>query len=162
MAVTGFKSAKSLGVGYFSTIVNLHPQVMVQHFVVDDSLNDVALYVTPVQSGIDADSFGSFGIAAKLDGVLVLYLSVGSPGNEAVNLFVKVFAVDLVKKCFEVEEASPLTQHRFSGSWSRVPDLGGVGPDKISQHRWCIFSSAFNEVCQRGQDVRISLKEHVM
>ncbi len=48
MAITGFKVPKSFGVGYLPTVVNLHPQIMMQHFVVDDALDHVASYVTVV------------------------------------------------------------------------------------------------------------------
>jgi len=148
MAITGLVPAKGPGVGYLTTIFNLHPQVMVQHFVVDDALYHVAGYVTLVENGIDADNFGSVGIAGKLNGILVSHPPVGSPGNVTVNPVIEILGVDLVEKYFEIDETPLVTQHGSPGLARRPPDLGGVGSDKISQHGRRFLVSALYELRQ--------------
>jgi hypothetical protein len=148
MAIAGFKLAKGLGVGYLATIANLHPEVMMQHFVVYDALYNVQRHVTPIQNGIDTDSSGSVRIAAEFDGILISYPPVGSPRDKAVNHILEVFTVDFLKERFEIEEVSPLTQYCALGPRMGFPDLGGVSGDKISQLRWCFLASALNKISQ--------------
>jgi len=84
MSKSLFEPAKPFGVGHFAAITRFHAKIMMKHFVINDSSEDIFRDRAPVQYGIDPDYFGFVGIARQLDRILPVNQSPGSPGYMAV------------------------------------------------------------------------------
>lgn len=162
MSISSFKLAEFFCVGNLAAVARFHPQVVMKHFMVNDSCYDIFRDVAPVQHRIKADNFGSVGIAGQLNGALLPHPPSGSPGNLAVYFVCKVFVIDLIKKFLEMEVSSRVAQYSSPRPGRGFSDFAGVGRDKISEYRIRFSITALDKANQRAQNLCIRLEEHVM
>ena len=63
MSKSFFELAEPFGVGHLAAITTFHSKIVMKHFMINDACNDILGDVAPVQRRINANNFGSVGIA---------------------------------------------------------------------------------------------------
>ena len=119
-----------------------------KHFMINDAANSIFGDIVPVQHRINADNFGSVGIACEFYGILSSNEPSRSPGYLAVHFVCKVFLINLIKNFLEIEVESIMTKNsspRFGRGFS---DFVLIRCNKISKGRRCFLVSATDVVGQ--------------
>jgi hypothetical protein len=84
---------------------------MVEHFMIDDIVNDILGDKVPVENGIDPDDPGMGRIASQPHGFWISPFAKTSPSDEAIDLILKIQGVDFLIKSQEIEKSTLLTKH---------------------------------------------------
>ncbi len=119
--------------------------MVMKHFMINDTGNDIFGDTAPVQHRINPDNVGSIGIACQFYGILSSNKPSGSPGNMAVYFVGKILLIDLLEKFLKIEVASIMTKNsspRFGRCFS---DFVVIRCNKISKRRRCFLFPATNK-----------------